>query len=129
MELVFENNKMELNLELSFDEAVRKHKEMWGAMQSSLGDNPTLTERAAFKAGWVEARRAAGEKRVINNCYLCEYNEQFNSHSCVYCPYNWNDHIYYGCEKGIGTIDWRTSKISDILGLPLRKKYAEEEEE
>ena len=114
MELVFENNKMELNLELSFDEAVRKHKEMWEAMQSSLGDNPTLAERAAFKAGWTAARRAAGEK--------------FNSHSCVYCPYNWNDHIYYGCEKGIGTIDWRNSKISDILGLPLRKKYVEEEE-
>ena len=70
MELVFENNKMELNLELSFDEAVRKHKEMWGAMQNSLGDNPTLAERAAFKAGWTAARRAAGEKRIMNNCYL-----------------------------------------------------------
>jgi len=114
---------MELNFELSFDEAVRKHKEMWEAMQNSLGDNPTLAERAAFKAGWVRAR----EKRVINRCYLCEYNEQFHSHSCVYCPYNWNNYIYYGCEKGIGTVDWRTSKISDILALPLREKYEEEE--
>ena len=119
---------MELNFELSFDEAVRKHKEMWEAMQA-LGNNPSLAERAAFKVGWVEARRAAtGEKRPINNCYLCEYNEQFHSHSCIYCPYNWNNYIYYGCEKGIGTVDWRTSKISDILALPLRKKYVEEEE-
>lgn len=119
---------MKLGFELSFDEAVRKHKEMQGAMQSRLGNNPSLEERSAFKAGWVEAKRAAGEWLPTNNCYLCEYNEQFNSHSYVYCPYNWNDHIYYGCEKGIGTIDWRTSKISDILDLPLRKKYVEEEE-
>ena len=119
---------MKFNFELSFDEAVRKHKEMWEAMQRRLGNNPSLAERAAFKIGWVEARRAAaGEKLILSNCYLCEYNEQFNSHSCVYCPYNWNDHIYYGCENG--AIDWRTSKISDILGLPLRKKYVEEEEE
>lgn len=119
---------MKFNFELSINEAVLKHKEMWEAMRRRLGDNPSLAERAAFKAGWVEARRAAtGEKLIINNCYLCEYNEQFHSNSCVYCPYNWNDHIYYGCENG--AIDWRTSKISDILGLPLRKKYVEEEEE
>ena len=120
---------MKLGFALSFDEAVQKHKEMWTVMQSRLGNNPSLEERNAFKTEWVEAKRAAGEWRPTNNCYLCEYNEQFNSHSCVYCPYNWNDHIYYGCEKGIGTIDWRTSKISDILGLPLRKKYVEEGEE
>lgn len=120
---------MKLGFALSFDEAVQKHKEMWEAMQSSLENNPSLEDRVGFKAGWVEARRvAAGEERPINNCYLCDYNEQFNSHSCVYCPYNWNNYIYYGCEKGIGTIDWRTSKISDILDLPLRKKYVEEEE-
>lgn len=118
---------MKLGFALSFDEAVLKHKEMWTAMQSRLGNNPKLEERAAFKAGWVEAKRAVGEWRPTNGCYLCEYNEQFNSHSCVYYPYNWNDYIYYGCENG--AIDWRTSKISDILGLPLRKKYVEEEEE
>lgn len=119
---------MKFDFKLSLNEAVLKHKEMWEAMQRSLGNNPSLAERVAFKIGWVEAKRAAtGENRPINNCYLCEYNEQFNSHSCVYCPYNWNDHIYYGCENG--AVDWRTSKISDILGLPLRKKYVEEEEE
>ena len=119
---------MKFNFELSFNEAVRKHREMWEAMQRTLGDNPSLDERAAFKAGWSKARQiTVGDKHIMNNCYLCEYNQQFNPHSCVYCPYNWNDHICYGCENG--TIDWRTSKISDILDLPLRKKYVEEEEE
>lgn len=36
---------MKLNFELSFDEAVQKHKEMWEAMQRRLGNNPSLQQK------------------------------------------------------------------------------------
>lgn len=113
---------MKLGFALSFDEAVQKHKEMWESMQNILGNRPSLEERAAFKAGWVAARK---EKLLIGNCYLCQYDLQITG-NCENCPVNWGPHRCYGCEYG--EINWRTSKISDILGLPLRKKYVEEEE-
>lgn len=97
---------------ISKEEALSKHREMWTAMQETLGDCPSHRDRAIFKTKWCKEHNEA----VSLDCYLCEYTIK-NRLDCDSCPIDWGNGSY--------CIDYRTnykySPISEILALPERK--------
>lgn len=106
-------------MDLTREEALKLHRQMWTDMRKELGDCPTYGERRDFKRKWVGERFP--EEKVSANCFLCEY---INGLRCSYCPVNWGRDGEAGnaCEKTVGTgVDWRRSPISEILALPERE--------
>jgi hypothetical protein len=109
-------------MDLTREQALELHREMWTNMQKELGDCPTMVERLLFKARWV--RKRFPKEEVCGNCFLCEYVDSVQDCRCSRCPINWGrdgESTNY-CEKtisGIG-VDWRYSPISEILALPER---------
>ena len=108
-----------MNRELTREEAIRLHKEMWKDMQTELGDTPPYHERVAFKRKWV-AEHFPNE-HVNSDCFLCEYAEHVTKDSftrCRNCPIAWNSGLFTNCRS---IIDYRYSPISVILALPERE--------
>jgi len=110
---------------LTREEALRKHREMWTAMQKELGDNPSPGARVRFKCEWCEER---GEE-IEYSCYLCQYDkEQFEDiwpgHCGDRCLVDWGT-VYDGDYRCVGCCEGKTqygrSPISEILALPERE--------
>lgn len=109
-----------MNRELTREEAIKLHREMWTDMQAELGDNPSYQERVVFKKKWVE-EHFPGE-HVNSDCFLCEYAQHVTKDSftrCRNCPIAWNSGLFPKC-KSDGA-DYRYSPISVILALPERE--------
>lgn len=99
---------------LTREETLRKHREMWTAMQEKLGDNPCLDDREQFKEDWCEEH---GDN-ILNDCYLCQYDEEHygpKGDCREMCLIDWGG----GCV--IGKVPYMSSPISKILALPERK--------
>lgn len=94
------------------EEALRKHREMWTAMQKELGDNPNYMARVGFKIKWCVEH---GDADIDCHCYLCEYVEEHGL-ECNECPIDWGD---YWCK--FGEMNYGHSPISAILALPERE--------
>lgn len=117
--------------ELTREEALRLHREMWADMQTELGDEPNPDARAAHKWNWLKRH---GYKDVEAHCFLCEYALQAwyrsDAHSsCDCCPIDWSPLRVLGWRgvgkcfeiyKGGGAI-YRCAPISEILALPERE--------
>lgn len=118
-----------MNRELTREEAIRLHKEMWTDMQAELGDNPYCGERTAFKKMWVEEHFP--NEHVNSNCFLCEYAQSVTKGlftRCRECPIAWNSSSRPCCMppdwqvcSSANVIDYRYSPISVILALPERE--------
>lgn len=107
---------------LTFDEALKKHYEMWEAMGNQ--ENPPFgtKDRADFKRNWINSHEKNG-KIIKNNCYLCEYARQISSEKCKFCPIIWSRVTteFYPCESIFGA-KWYSASIPKILALPVREK-------
>lgn len=98
---------------LTREEALRKHREMWTAMQKELGDNPSHGARARFKCEWCEAH---GDADISAHCYLCQFVDE-RKLRCEDCPIDWD-----GQQSCFGRhVSYRFSPLSEILALPERK--------
>lgn len=109
-----------MNRELTREEAIILHREMWADMQAELGDNPSYQERVEFKGKWVDEHFP--NERVNSDCFLCEYAQHVTKDSftrCRNCPIAWNSGLFPNC-KSDGA-DYRYSPISVILALPERE--------
>lgn len=128
-----ENGKGE---KMTREEALRKHRKMWTAMQRELGDNPSRAQRIKFKRAWTITRELeTGEIRPQNDCYLCEYATQMadcflweNTPEAKgmcgkYCPVIWNN-MDCRCPCEHGEVTWDYSPISEILALKPRFQEA-----
>ena len=111
---------------LTFDEAVRLHKEMWTAMQKEYGDCPTEDQRKAFKDEYLKAHgyNVTYETEIVNNCFLCDYVFTMFNGSCRGCPVTWP---VTNCWTKVSIREKRiayflSAPISEILALPLRDK-------
>ncbi len=122
---------MKEHLKLTREEALKLHREMWGAMQSALGDNPTQRNRELFKTTWCESHFP--DNSITHHCFLCEYARFDNGHESMYydsptgvcckaCPIDWEHdddfdfELNSACESCTG-VDWRADSISKILAL------------
>ena len=110
-------------MELTKEEAVRLHIEMWTAMKEALGDRPRWIDRRNFKKKWCE-EHFPGED-ITHSCFLCEYTCQFTGdgfEDCSRCPVVWP------CESS-GNVDdyfcegsgYTSMPISKLLSLPERE--------
>lgn len=97
---------------LTKEEALRKHREMWTAMQKALGNKPTAIDRLHFKQDWCKAH---GDADITAHCYLCQYVDE-RGLNCDDCPIDWN-----GQTTCFGDVHYKRSPISEILALPERK--------
>lgn len=103
-------------MELTREEALKLHRQMWSDMQKELGDCPTREERIEFKHYWCLDHTP--ESLPKSWCYLCEYTKQIIPYDCANsCPIDWG-----GRDCMYGKVDYRYSPISKILALPERKE-------
>ena len=99
-------------LNLTREEALKLHRQMWSDMQKDLGDCPADWERIDYKSGWC---RLHGYN-ICNNCFLCEYDEQHNNDPKICdCLIEWKYDTCY--RNGYYT----NAPISEILALPERE--------
>lgn len=108
-------------MNLSKEEALRLHREMWSVMQKKLGDCPSADDREAFKIEWCN--KYFPYEFILHNCFLCEY-----AIDCDHCPINWSSlNVFkinrcYADYRGTPNIYERriflTAPISEILVLP-----------
>lgn len=118
--------------ELTRDEAIRLHLQMWSDMQKELGDKPIAIERIEYKVRWLESH---GYENVAADCFLCEYAKRMwrqncglsYASKCQYCPIVWSPLSKYGVSycgdryKDGGHDIYLCAPISEILALPERK--------
>lgn len=110
-------------MKLTKEEAVRLFHEQWSDMQKELGDCPDAITRRFFKYKWCVSH-FPGEY-IDSSCFLCEYDRQVskNRHEdslCRYCPIAWPSGTCFG--YGPNGINFKRSKISEILALPVREE-------
>lgn len=89
-------------MKLTKEQALELHWQMWGDMQNSLGDSPSLAERINFKKWWCNKHFPS--ERIVSFCFLCEYTKQYGKYCCDHCPIKWDDD--YGddnCGDGVGS--------------------------
>lgn len=103
-------------MDLTREQALELHREMWTDMQEELGDCPDFGDRMRYKNRWCKKRFPKEE--VNSDCFLCEYALQTVG-GCIDCLINWGATT---CQKHYseGGVDWRYSPISEILALPER---------
>lgn len=111
-------------MDLTREEALKLHRQMWADMQKELGDNPDGLIREAFKDGWC---RGHGFENVKNDCFLCEYSHDKSLWFCHHCPVKWPTQ-YGTCISGfledgtkLGGDYYQIAPISVILALPERE--------
>ena len=104
-------------MELTREDALKLHRQMWTDMQEALGDNPTLNERCEFKIEWCETHFPNEE--IESHCFLCEYVRQTKG-DCDNCPIKWDDD-YDQDTCCFGGVNYGSSPISVILALPERE--------
>ena len=108
-------------MDLTREQALKLHREMWGDMQKKLGNNPSTISRFAFKEEWCK-EHFPGEK-ILAHCFLCEYTtDESGVADCHRCPILWGSEkkmkgYYCSGRKN----DYASVPISRILALPERK--------
>ena len=109
-------------MDLTREQALKLHREMWGDMQKKLGDNPPKYYRSFFKGQWCEEHFP--DDKILSDCFLCEYVRQISPMAlrCYKCPIKWgNDDRKFNCQGYGDNTDYRYDSISEILALPERK--------
>lgn len=123
-------------MDLTREQALKLHREMWGDMQKKLGDNPSSFDRSIYKAKWI--RKHGYPSNVKNACFLCEYALKESGYDkykmCNYCPIDWSELTPDESSKKYGFCTyaspdlfeifeiWQTAPISQILDLPEREE-------
>lgn len=111
-------------MELTREDAIRLHRQMWTDMRNELGDDPSGEAREGYKICWC---RKHGFENIKCDCFLCEYSFGKSPSSCHYCPVKWPtwDRTCCDCILEDGTKlkgdYYRVAPISEILALPGRE--------
>lgn len=108
-------------MDLTREQALKLHREMWSDMQKKFGDKPSEASRIYFKEEWCKEHFP--DEKILAHCFLCEYTADENGKGdCHRCP------ILWGSEKNRATYycasrenDYMSVPISQILALPERE--------
>lgn len=124
-------------LNLTREEAVKLHRQMWTEMQKKLGDNPSADERYGFKADWCKEHFP--NNNINNDCFLCEYVSHYRcatEYCLASCPIDWESlkkissqpsdccavyKHYEGDYDDENNEIYNAAPISEILALPERE--------
>lgn len=98
--------------DLTREEAIALHRQMWSDMKDALGNRPEGYARIHFKKRWCEKH---GYEGVFADCFLCEYVEKHGKGDCLNCLIEWGKE---GCMRG--SVVFSRSPIDKILALPER---------
>lgn len=126
-------------MDLTREQALKLHREMWGDMQKELGDEPSELKRFHFKYDWLKKYGYVdkyGVPNIMDNCFLCEfaldkqYEDNFSHMRCNYCPIDWSEltdpssdrHGFCIYINNTGYEVWQVAPISKILALPEREE-------
>lgn len=127
---------MDIN-NLTREEALKLHYEMWSDMQRDLGDNPDWIARSDYKSEWCDEKFP--DDGIAYKCFLCEYGEQqsrkefgWSGKRCLFCPIDWSALIavsdasyqltcFRRYRGRANTHIYEDAPISEILALPERK--------
>lgn len=111
-------------MDLTREEALKLHRQMWTDMQNDIGNDPDGKDRESYKAYWCRKHGFANTK---NYCFLCEYSHVKSLWFCHHCPIKWPTQ-YGTCissflEDGtrVGGDYYLIAPISEILALPERE--------
>ena len=124
-------------LNLTREEALKLHRQMWTEMQEKLGDNPSGDDRDEFKADWCKEHFP--DHDIQNHCFLCDYANHYHCATkfCLArCPIDWESlkkissqpsdccAVYKGYEGDYDDDNneiYHATPISEILALPERE--------
>lgn len=120
-------------MDLTREEALKLHRQMWTDMQKELGNDPTGVRRHIFKERWCEKHKPRDV--VYNDCFLCDYVKHAMRKKeicslflhCQLCPIAWPTHdgnCYCGRMADGTRISgeyYLVAPISEILALPERE--------
>lgn len=105
-------------MELTREEALSYHYQMWSDMQNDLGDDPSDDQRFIYKRKWIANNFPEYSGKIANNCFLCEYAGG-NYTTCEnICPVKWPAGR---CEDSEDEENWDEMPISELLALPERE--------
>lgn len=99
--------------DLTIEEAVSLHRQMWSDMKAALGNRPEGFARVVYKQKWCEEH---GYEDVYADCFLCEYVEKHGKGDCLNCPIDWGEG-----DCMFGNVVFSRSPIDEILALPERE--------
>lgn len=102
---------------LSLEEAVRIHRNMWRFIQKVEEREGKINNRSLLKARFCEQFGLD----LVCDCAFCEFDSQYTD-NCAHCPGIW-DASSPG-ESGIcmGTaINYKTSDAGEIANIPIRE--------
>ena len=105
-------------LDITRENALKLHRQMWSDMQRDLGDCPSLNDRLKYKDQWC--RKHFGNIFIVNDCFLCEYVEGIDPDADCEdsCPIKWVDG---SCMSDNPVNNYETMPISKLLALPERE--------
>ena len=120
-------------MDLTREEALKLHRQMWSDMQNDSGNNPTVAHRHMYKDVWCEKHKPRDV--VYNDCFLCDYVKHTMrkkgvlafSLQCKFCPIAWPTDTgkCWSNRMADGTRIWNEyyliAPISEILALPERE--------
>ena len=119
-------------MDLTREQALKLHREMWGDMQKERGNNPDCFARYNYKAKWLN--KHGYDSDMLNHCFLCAYAskkaDESGGNMCKYCPIDWSELTPDDSSRRYGFCTyknpdllevWQTAPISEILALPERK--------
>ena len=113
-------------MDLTREQALKLHRQMWNDMKEKLGDNPPKYARQHFKIQWCKEHFPY--EGILSACFLCEYVKQLaptRPLRCHNCPINWGkNEEKFNCQGysiSGNNADYRYDAISKILELPERK--------
>ena len=103
---------------LTREQALELHRQMWTDMQRDLGDTPNGGQRVKYKIEWCDIHFP--KERIENHCFLCEYNKSSELNGCKGCPIRW-PYEDFDVSYCTNYSYYYTAPISEILALPERK--------
>lgn len=109
-------------MELTREQALKLHRQMWTDMQQELGDTPNSFERELYKRKWC--REHFPDENIRDCCFLCEYahatfHKLEGAFACKICPIKWD--CNYCFEGDSIKKSYRNMPISELLALPERE--------
>lgn len=128
-----------IRIDLTREQTIKLHRQMWTDMLSELGDNPTAKQRVDFKDSWCNKwckENGYVSAHVTGSCFLCEYTRNKgivpSYLECNVCPINWTkaedilvipgqDAWCVSSYIPTGKDYFLTAPISKILAIPERE--------